>query len=78
VPPELPAAFGQVLCAYREHKGWSQMELATRAGLHLNAISNLERGKRSPNLLTVLLLARALEIPASKLIAALEKTDPKF
>jgi transcriptional regulator with XRE-family HTH domain len=54
------------------------MDLATRAGLHLNALSNLERGKRSPSLHPVFIIARALGIPASKLIAAVEKTGPKL
>ncbi|HEY0945045.1 MAG TPA: helix-turn-helix transcriptional regulator [Opitutaceae bacterium] len=71
--PDLPDAFGKVLSELRERKGWSQMTLAMKAGLHLNAVSNLERGKRSPSLYTVLLLSRALDVPASKLVAAVEK-----
>lgn len=78
VAPDLPAAFGQVLSEYRARKGWSQMTLATQAGLHLNAISNLERGKGGPSLHTVFLLARALELPPSKLISAVEKAHPKL
>jgi transcriptional regulator with XRE-family HTH domain len=78
VVPELPEAFGEVLSRYRERKGWSQMTLAMKAGLHLNAVSNLERGKRSPSLHTVMVLSRALEIPASKLVAAVEKLGPKL
>ena len=76
--PDLPEAFGEVLSNYRKRKGWSQMTLAMKAGLHLNAVSNLERGKRSPSLYTVMVLSRALEVPAAKLIAAVEKTQPKL
>lgn len=76
--PDLPTAFGEVLCQYRKRKGWSQMTLAMKAGLHLNAVSNLERGKRSPSLYTVMVLSRALEVPAAHLIAAVEKTQPKL
>ncbi len=54
------------------------MTLAMKAGLHLNAVSNLERGKRSPSLYTVMVLSRALDVPAAKLIAAVEKADPKL
>ena len=78
VATTLPEAFGTVLVRYREQKGWTQMTLAVKAGLHLNAVSNLERGKRCPNLYTVMALSRALEVPAASLIAAVEKTDPRF
>jgi transcriptional regulator with XRE-family HTH domain len=78
VVPELPEVFGAVLSRYRKRQGWSQMTLAMKAGLHLNAVSNLERGKRGPSLHTVLLLSRALKVPAAKLIAAVEKAEPKL
>ena len=74
----LPDAFGDVLKELRANKKWSQMELAAKAGLHLNALSNLERGRRSPSLYTVFVIARALGISASKLIAAVEKAGPKL
>lgn len=54
------------------------MTLAMKAGLHLNAVSNLERGQRSPSLHTVMILSRALGVPAAKLIAAVEKEQPEF
>ena len=52
------------------------MDLAARAGLHLNAVGSLERGARSPTLQTLLLLGRAMEIPASRLVADVEKAKP--
>ena len=76
--PDLPEVFGEVLSQHRQRKGWSQMTLAMKAGLHLNAVRNLERGKRSPSLYTVMMLSRALDVPAAKLIAAVEKADPKL
>lgn len=78
VSNRLPQAFGQVLCHHREAKGWSQMTLATKAGLHLNAVGHLERGQRSPSLKTVFALCRALEIPVTKFFAALEKRHPEL
>ena len=75
---ELPEVFGDVLRQHRKRKGWSQMKLAAEAGLHLNALSNLERGKRIPSLYTVFVIARALGMPASKLVSAVEKIDPKL
>jgi transcriptional regulator with XRE-family HTH domain len=74
----LPDAFGEVLRGLRKSKKWSQMELATKAGMHLNALSNLERAKRSPSLHTVFVIARALEIPAAKLVAEVEKEKPNL
>ena len=74
---QLPHAFGRVLCRYRTAKGWSQMTLATKAGLHLNAVGHLERGQRSPSLHTVFALCRALEVPVAKLLAAVERQQPE-
>lgn len=74
---ELGPIFGQVLKKYRERKEWSQMKLAAEAELHLNAVNNLERGEGSPNLFTVFALARALGVPPSELVAAVEKAEAK-
>ena len=52
------------------------MILAAEAGLHINAIGNLERGLRSPSVQTLFLISRALDMPASRLIAAVEKMKP--
>lgn len=49
------------------------MTLAAEAGMHLNAISSLERGKRGPTLHTVFILARAFDVPASELIRSVEQ-----
>jgi transcriptional regulator with XRE-family HTH domain len=54
------------------------MKLAMEAGLHLNALGNLERGQRSPSLHTVMVLCRALGVSASEEIAALEKARPRL
>lgn len=75
---ELPQAFGQELKKLRRKKGWSQMKLAMEAGLHLNALGNLERGQRLPSLHTVMVLCRALDVPTAELIGAVEKARPKL
>jgi transcriptional regulator with XRE-family HTH domain len=56
----LNRAFGRVLRELREQADLSQEQLATMAGLHRTYISILERGKRSPTLDTIAVLARAL------------------
>jgi transcriptional regulator with XRE-family HTH domain len=72
VPVELPDAFGQVLRDYRKRKGWSQMKLAMEAGMHLNALGNLERGLHNPSLQTIFLLCQALEVSMTKFMASVE------
>lgn len=54
---------GEVLRTQRKAKGLSQEELATRAAVDGNTVSNLERGDtKSPRGDTVEKLAKALEI----------------
>ena len=52
--------------------GISQEELGVRAGVHRTYISQIERGIQSPTLSVMLKLARALGMPAAKLVAAVE------
>jgi DNA-binding XRE family transcriptional regulator len=52
--------FGERLRALREAKGWTQGQLAQRAGLRMNSVSRLELGKYPPTWPTVLALAAAL------------------
>jgi transcriptional regulator with XRE-family HTH domain len=70
----LPQAFSEALKKIRKQKNLSQMELAARAKLHLNAVGALERGTRSPNLQTVHSLAKALGISMVELIRDAEST----
>src|SRR5205814_1894311 len=70
--------FGPLLRRYRLAASLSQAALADRAGLSTDAITALERGRRtSPRLETVALLADALQLdPADRaaLIAAATRT----
>lgn len=60
--------FGERVKAVRLEQGLSQEDLADQAELHRNYISQIECGRRNLSLLNILKLARALKIPASKLI----------
>ena len=62
--------FGQRVKKLRDERGWTQQELADRAGLTNDTISNYERGKRGalPPLRTVQAIARAFEVPLSDLL----------
>ncbi|MCX7357254.1 MAG: helix-turn-helix transcriptional regulator [Alphaproteobacteria bacterium] len=53
----------------RTEKGWSQEELADRAGLHRTYVSGVERGVRNPTITIVAALAKALGVPAAELLA---------
>ena len=56
------STFGSELRWYRQRAGMSQEGLATRAGLSPEAVSLLERGRRSPRMTTLGLLADALRL----------------
>ena len=66
-------AFGAVLADLRKARGLSQDKFAAVAGFHKNSIGMFERGEISPKIEAVFDLADALEIPASRLLAILEK-----
>lgn len=70
---ESPAsAFGKTLRRRRLVRELTQQALAEAAGLHLNYISLMERGQRTPSLDVVLKLARGLGVPASELVTEVE------
>lgn len=52
------------------------MKLAAEANLHLTALGSIERGRRNPSLLTVFLIANALEIDPQELIAEVSQGKP--
>jgi transcriptional regulator with XRE-family HTH domain len=52
--------FGDAVRAARKRSGWSQTELAQRCGVHLNTVSQVERGSADPRLSTLQALAAAL------------------
>lgn len=66
---------GNFLRAVRETAGLTQEILAERAGFHPTYIAKIENGDRLPSLDAIFCLAKALNIPATDIIAALE--DPK-
>lgn len=60
--------FGARVRALREEKGWSQEELADRAGLHRTYISSVERGIRNPTITVIERIAIALEYRLEQLL----------
>lgn len=63
-----PPATAEAVRTARERRGWSQEELAERAGLSPRSISDIERGvSRKPRPRTIAAIAAALDLAASDL-----------
>jgi len=62
------ASLGRAIRRYRETCGFSQEELAARAGLHRTYVGGIERGERNPSYANILRLAEALGVRASDLV----------
>jgi transcriptional regulator with XRE-family HTH domain len=54
--------------AQRKRRKWTQEALAEEAGMHLVEVGRVERGVRDMRVSTVAKLARALDVPASRLL----------
>ena len=61
------AVFGKNLKLLRTQQNISQEEFADKTKLDRTYISGLERGKRNPSYLTLIKLAKTLNIPIEKL-----------
>lgn len=62
--------FGERVRALRAARGWSQMELGSRAGRHFTFVSGIERGQRNVTLLTILQVAEALDVDPGVLLTS--------
>lgn len=54
--------FGSKVKKLRKAKGWSQDDLAKRAGLHRTYIGSIERSERNVSLINVEKIANALNV----------------
>ena len=61
-------AFGIVIRRLRKERGLSQDELSNMSSLDRGFISQIERGKQQPTLLTMFGLASALKVSAARVI----------
>ena len=54
--------FGQRIKEARAAKGWTQDDLADKAGVNVRGLQNYEQGKALPNLYTAVLIADTLGV----------------
>lgn len=64
---------GDELRKARERAGMTQEALSFNAGVHRTYISQLEHDKKSPTIDVLFRLCDAIGVPASRLIAKVEK-----
>jgi len=67
--------FGDHLRELRQKRGLTQVQVADRCGFPQARISELERGGRTPNLVTILRLALSLECKPVDLVAVFKSED---
>jgi transcriptional regulator with XRE-family HTH domain len=65
---DIKAKFGKQLRALREEQGYTQEDLADRAGMHFTYVGQIERGLRNPSLVNLHKLAKALKVDAGTLL----------
>ncbi len=61
--------FGKAIRRRRRELDLSQEELAEKAELHRNYVSGIETGTRNPSLKNIEKLAKALDIPITRLFS---------
>ena len=73
----LNKSFGKVLRRLREEKGFSQESFGFQADLHRTYVSQLERGLKSPTLIIVSRICKALSITMSEFLLMVEEEEEK-
>jgi len=70
-------AFGAVIRELRKANRVSQEKLAELSNLDRSFISMLECGRKQPSLITIFQLAKAFNLPASKILSLTEEKITK-
>jgi transcriptional regulator with XRE-family HTH domain len=66
--PHLTAVFSLAVVRAREHKGWTQGELARASGLDRVTVANIERGASLGAISTLYRLSCALDVTPNELL----------
>ena len=64
---------GATFRSFREKQGLSRYALAQRSGMDSSWLRRFEKGQSGIRVETLLLLAKALDIPAAEILTAMEK-----
>ena len=73
------ARFGERLARAREKHGWTQRELAERAGIRYETISRIENGKHAePRVYVAVALAKALGTTVDYLVGMYEDDESEL
>ncbi|MDG4889702.1 helix-turn-helix transcriptional regulator [Mesorhizobium sp. WSM4887] len=74
---DMRALVGENFARLRREKGLTQEEVEARSGFSQQYLSDLERGKRNPTVITVYELAKALGVSYLDLLTPLERHKGK-
>jgi XRE family transcriptional regulator, regulator of sulfur utilization len=70
---EVLGVLGGQLRELRTERGWTQRELADRAGVHVNVIGSIERGRSAMRISTLVAIAGALDMTSAELLGETER-----
>jgi transcriptional regulator with XRE-family HTH domain len=73
LPNPLLVGLGEAIRARRDELGISQERLSLDSGVHRNYIGGIERAERRPTVATIAVLAAALSVRPSELLAKAEE-----
>jgi transcriptional regulator with XRE-family HTH domain len=77
-PSRLLPLLGATLRHYRQQQGWSQRELAARAGLSATYMTEIEQGHRNLSVLNLVRIVAVLGLSMASLLALLESHPASF
>ncbi len=69
-------SLGETIAKLRKERGWSQVELATLAGVHQAHITRMERGRTKPRMKTLTKLAEVFRVPLEELLRTEQSSEP--
>lgn len=74
---DISKIIGERIRIYRNKAGFSQEELAEKAGLHSTYIGQLERGEKNATLESIEKVSRALKLPLEVLMEKIVLSDTR-
>jgi transcriptional regulator with XRE-family HTH domain len=71
VPPDIRVRFGNRLRQLRQHRGWTQAEMADVLGLDRSYLAEIEEGKRNVCLKNIEVIADGFKLSMGQLFSRL-------